>query len=220
MSRSFKLSCRDRSTRAEVSTRVEIPDDDWVTLIAFADGADELRNSQVFQAGLRVQLKIKWNATTGLAFEGILPPNDVIAALLHRVRPFVLQKEATSFFRVRNILAKHMVHPELRRMLDFQRDLFSGKDFQEQLRIESATPILKGVVNSGESFQKWLNAFEYHHDPQKRAEIEQLCGILTFDAARAVFVSMLLDKLKSILFLATIIRRCESADGQPLRVPT
>lgn len=198
---------------------MDIPSDDWDKLMAYADAVDKLSNSQILQSHLHVQLKIKWNKS-GVAFDGTLPSNDVVATLLHRVRPFVLQEEPTSFCRVRSILAKHMAHPDLRRVLDVQRDLFSGKDFQDQIRIVTNAPGLTDVLNSESTFQKWLNAFEYHHDPQKRAEVEELCGILTFDAARAIFVSMLFDKLKAVLNLATIIRRCELADGQPLRVPT
>jgi hypothetical protein len=165
-----------------------------------------------------VQIRIKFDVASGVEFVGTLPDNDVISALLHRVRPFVLAREPMSFLRIRNFLAKRIDNPQMRGILDGQRDLFTGKDFQEQIEIVTTTPVLKDVLNSDESFHAWLNAFEYHRDAAKRATIEQLSGVLGFEAARAIFVSMLLDKVKAIMNLAAIIRRCEQADGRPLKV--
>lgn len=216
--RSFQLTVKNSDDGSEYSSQVQIPDDEFASLTAFADAADELAAAEVLQQELGVQVRIKFDAASGVAFSGTLPNDDVVAALLHRVRPFVLAKERTSFLRIRNVLAKCIENEQMRKILDRQRDLFTGKDFQQQVEIVATTPVLKDALNSDESFHTWLNAFEYHRDPAKRATIEQLCGILTIDAARGIFVSMLLDKIKAIMNLAAIIRRCQLADGRQLKV--
>jgi hypothetical protein len=216
MTRAFTVTMRDRSTGEEERTRVAIPDEDWQTLVAFAAAVEELQQSSCLQNGLAVNVKIRGNLIDGVTAEGALPESDRIAALLHRVRPFVLQDEPLSYFRVRNILARHVNNAGFRRLLEEQKDEFSGKEFQCELKITSSAPGLTGVLNSDDSFQMWLNGFEYHRDAEKRANIEQLCGMLPFDVARAIFVSMLIDKVRAILNLAVIIRRCETGDGQPL----
>jgi hypothetical protein len=216
--RSFILTVKNTDDGSECSSRVQFPEGELTSLVAFADAADELAAAGVMRQDLRVQIKIKFDVANGANFSGTLPDNDVISALLHRVRPFVLAKEPTSFLRIRNMLARRVDNAEMRKILDRQRDLFTGKDFQEQIEIVTTTPVLRDVLNSDESFHAWLNAFEYHRDAAKRTTIEQLCGVLGFEAARAIFVSMLLDKVKAIMNLAAIIRRCEQADGRPLKV--
>lgn len=219
MARSFTVAMRDSNTGEVDRTCVVIPDEDWGTLIAYSNGVVEIEKSASLQSGIRSTFAIRGNLMTGISTEGSLPSNDTIAALLHRVRPFVLQKEPASFFKVRNILAKHVDNVGFRLLLDQTRDLFSGKDFQNQLRITTTTLSFTDVLNSEESFQTWVNGFEYHQDREKQLHLQQLCGVLPFDAARMIFVSMLIDKLKAILELATIIRHCERGDGQPLRIP-
>jgi hypothetical protein len=216
--RSFTLTVKDSGTGEECSSRVEIPYDEMAALIAFANASDDLAASGVMQQNLRVQLKIAFDETRGINFSGTLPNNDTIAALLHRVRPFVLANERMSYLRMRSILARRIDNPKMRQILERQRDLFTGKDFQSQVEIVSTAPAFKEVLNSDESFQDWLNAFEYHRDPQKREKIERVCGVFSFDAARAIFVSMLLDKVNAILNLAVIIRRCDHPDGTALNV--
>lgn len=215
---SFLLTVKNSDDGSESRSRVLIPDDELESLSAFADAADELATIGALHQELRVQIRIKFDAVAGVSFSGALPNSDVVSVLLHRMRPFVLIKEPTSFLRIRNILAKRIVVPQMRKILDHQRDLFTGKDFQNQIRIVTRTPLLEDVLNSEDSFRAWLNAFEYHRDPAKRADIEQLCGVVGFDTARAIFVSMLFDKVKAVMNIAVIIRRCEQVDGRPLKV--
>jgi hypothetical protein len=213
--RTLLLTVKDSGS--ESASRVEIPDDEMSALIAFADAADELAASGVLQQELHVHIEIKFDAKS-VTFAGTLPDNDAISALLHRVRPFVLSKEPMSFLKIRNLLARRVENAEMRRILDHERDLFTGKDFQKQVEIVTSTPAFRDILNSDDSFHNWLNAFEYHRDPAKRAAIEQVCGLISFDTARALFISMLLDKVKAIMHLAVIIRRCDQADGRPLSV--
>jgi hypothetical protein len=181
--RSFLLTVKDSDDGSECSSRVQIPDDELASLVVFANAADELAASGILQQELRVQIKMNFDVASGIIFSGTLPNNDVISALLHRVRPFVLAKEPTSYLRMRNILAKRIDNLKMREILDRQRDIFTGKDFQQQIEIVTTTPILKDVLNSDESFHTWLNAFEYHRDSAKKAKFEQLCGVFSFDAA-------------------------------------
>ncbi len=218
MPRTFTINVKNKQSNAVESVRVSIPDDDWNRLLAFAQYADELMSLRSVQEGLHVQIKISYSKSEGFALEGTVPSNDAIAAILHTLRPIVLQKEALSFYRTRNILSNYLGCPQISRVLDEQRDLFSGKDFQQAVRISSSSADFDGILNSEDSFQKWLNAFEYHRDNEKREEIEKLCGVLPFEIARAIFLSMLIDKIKAILNIAKIIRFCEKSDGVPLQL--
>lgn len=163
-------------------------------------------------------MKFSWNATSGFAYEGELPGDDVIAAVLHRARPFLLQKERNNFLAAHAVLAKYVRHAEFRVILKAQRDSFLGKGFQRQLKITASTPTGRKDINSEAVFGEWLNGFEYHRDANKRKAVEGVSGILTTDGVRGLCVSMLLDKLRAIFNLAIIIRRCEARNGVPLSV--
>src|SRR3954470_21953763 len=103
---------------SEYSSRVDIRDDEMATLIAFADSADELSAAGILQKDLRVHIEIKFDAEKGVQISGNMPDSDAVAALLHRVRPFVLVSEPMSYLSVRNILARRIDNPIMRQILE------------------------------------------------------------------------------------------------------
>lgn len=219
MPRAFAVTLRERTTDRQLNISGEIPDDDWETLMVYADEVVALESMRVFQNGVNVHFSLKWDAgTRQLRFEGDLPPDEDIFAILHRLRPFILQKERANFYRIVKMLSRHLDDAIARAVLKRQRDLYSGKDFQEQLTIQWQSESQRVVVNAEETVMKWLNAYEYHQDEQKRQEIEEIDRLLPRGAPRAIFVSMLLDKIKAIINVAVLIRTIERSDEVPLIV--
>jgi hypothetical protein len=136
-----------------------------------------------------------------LGYEVKLPPDDYIAALLHRLRPFVLQKEKTNFNAVGNFVARRLASERIRQLVTKLKSIFSGEDGQRLIQVSSDNTIL----NSEEILMKWLYAHEYHRDEDKQAELAALHAMLPLDASKVFFVSMLHDKSKAILALANLI---------------
>jgi hypothetical protein len=219
MSRTFCVNIKNKASEETNSTRVSIPDDEWSSLVEFASCAEEILTLRPFQEGLAVNVRISYSKESGFEMQGMVPCEETVALMLHKVRPFILhKKEPLSFYRIRNILAKHLTSSELQITLEHQKDLFSGKDFNSQLRIATTSSDHSGVLNSDDSFNKWLNGYEYHRDEEKRVAIQQLCGVLPFGIGRAILISMLLDKVRAILNVAEVIRCCEKADGSVLHL--
>lgn len=201
----------------DAECKVSFSDDEWVKLLTYARYVDEMR--QALPAKIATHLRIHWSVTDGLSYEGEIPPDEVVSLCLHKIRPFVLQDEPTNYLKMRNILAKHFNDPRLRATLDDQRDIFTGKDFQERLKIDAGCDEFEATLNSPESFDLWLNAFEYHRDTDKQAKLEQLSGVLSFAVVRAIFIDMLISKIKAILNLAILIRNAERKTGESFNVP-
>lgn len=217
MSKLFDVKFRHGVTSKELSISGEIPDEDWDRLITYADEVVQLENARPLQQDIRARITFKWDARTRkLCYEGTLPDDDDVAAILHRLRPFVLQNESANFYRTANILSRYLDHADARAMIKTQHDLYSGKDFQQQLKIDWKSQSLQAVVNSDETLTKWLNAYEYHRDRPKQQEIEEFHKLLPHGAPRAIFISMLLDKIKAIINVAIIIRTLERSDAVPL----
>lgn len=61
------------------------------------------------------------------------------------------------------------------------------------------------VLNSEATIWKWLNAYEYHQDPEKRAHLESLHHVLPLESSIPIFLSLLGDKVQAILQLAALV---------------
>ncbi len=217
MARRFNLRFRSRSAGTDVSTSGEIPETDWDRLMIYANEVVDLEQSEVIRRGLRVRIKLSWDAASRqLRYEGDLPSDDEIAALLHRLRPFVLQDETANFYRIVNTLSRYLNDGNARDFLRLQRDAYSGKSFQRQMRIGWKSESTQSVINSDETLVRWLNAHEYHRDKEKQEEIKRYDELLPPGVTRAIFVSMLLDKIKAIGNVAVVIRMLARSDGVPL----
>ena len=58
------------------------------------------------------------------------------------------------------------------------------------------------LINSTETLDLWLNAYEYHRDDEKRVEFEALHdGNLPMEYSRALFIHILLDRARAVVDL-------------------
>jgi hypothetical protein len=90
-------------------------------------------------------------------------------------------------------------------------------DFQQQMGIRGTLESVESIINCDETLVSWLNAHEYHRDSAEQEELRRFDQLLPRGALRAIFISMLLDKIKAILNVAVVIRTLERSDGVPLR---
>lgn len=211
MSKPFKVTFHVRESGEEVTVASEFEDSEWELLIRFTEYAEQLAALNI---DLSVNYTIRWDKDQGLSYQCKLPPESAIAAFLHRMRPFVLQNEDTSFYRICNILKRRMPHDNLRAVIERQHAEFSGRHFQTMITIDS-----NGVVlNADDTVTKWLNAFEYHRDADKRAELEALHKLLPLESSRALFLSMILDKAGAVCQIARIIHAIKKGEGTSLTV--
>jgi len=222
MPKSFQIKLREQGTGLEIAVAGEIRQNDWEKLIFYADEVVRLEASSALSKDLHTQVKFRVTpGTKRLQFAGSTPPDEDVVVILHRLRPFILQKEPANFYQMTNILSRYLNNPKARQTLQYLKDVFSGKDFQRQIRlqIDWKSPSIRTVVNSEETLQTWLNAVEYHRDAEKRQQIEELRKVFPDPALYALFVSMLLDKIKAIINVAVIIRTIERNNGVALGVP-
>ena len=74
------------------------------------------------------------------------------------------------------------------------------------------------LINSDDMIQNWLNAFEYHRDPDKRSALSALHDQVPIESTRALVVSMMFDKAKAIFEVSRIIRGLEKRGGVSMTV--
>lgn len=213
MSHSFELALRVNQGEAE-KLHVEVDDSDWQTLIGYLEDFDRLAATRM-GGNCQIKVTFTFDARTGFSWSGEMPPEDDVAAFLHRLRPFVLNDERSNFNRVCNILGRAIAHPGMTALLRQQRDEFAGRAFQSQLQLLSNG----AVVNTEQVLQNWLNAYEYHRDPERRERLAKVHHeLLPLEALRPVFVSMLIDKARAIGTVVAVVRMIVNRQkGQELR---
>ena len=130
------------------------------------------------------------------------PSDEEIAALLHRLRPFILHREPFSFNTVTSVMKRRLVHPAIRAVFDEERKRYEGIVWQKELRISSGAT----VINSDEVFTNWLNALEYHRDDERLPTMEALLESSVPGLIYWVMLKMLFEKVQAIANVAEVAR--------------
>lgn len=199
--RTFKIAVTEKATGASSEISADFEDEEVVSLEGFVNNAHRLMEARVIKEGLSGSLTINYDRAHGLSVRVRLPDEDLILAFLHRLRRFILNDEPSSYNKVTGIIARRFDDPFIRGIVRAQRALYEGRDFQSQVRIESNATL----INCDDMLMKWLNAFEFHTDATKQAEIEKLHQLMPLEASRAIFIMILIEKVKAIANIANFI---------------
>jgi len=202
MAHPFNLTMSCEQTGDTVNISGEFSDDEWQLLEDFLKYAEELFACRLLHSQADCSLNIKWDRDSGISVTTRLPPWEDVRAFLHTARPLLLQNEATSFYRVNNLLAKKLDHSYLRKMLSYQRQIYSGNRMQSALSIK----INELVINSEETLSAWLNAYEYHRDKEKQETLRDLEQMLPLPALQVIFIQLLLEKTEAVFEMARLVR--------------
>lgn len=213
MPQAFACQFQEAPDGPLIPLRFEIPDDAWAQLCEFVTHAETVRQSRFLNNGIRINFKLTFRADTmEVGFSGNLPPDDDVGILLHRMRPFVLNKEATYLPKICNILSRYIEHDGFRAAIKQLLAEFKGKAFQQQVKIEAEGRIL----NSDDMLTHWLNAYEFHHFDDAKSAFSVFSTILPENWQRALFISMMLDKARAMLNTWVIVAWLQRRDGEPL----
>jgi hypothetical protein len=125
------------------------------------------------------------------------------AALLHHLRPFVLENEPFSFYKTKGIVDRSSESLFLRTRLKEIKSLFSGAHLRGQLVIKNRDIVL----NSEAMLRNWLNGFEYHREPSKAKALEERLGGLPLDSSRPILLMLMISKGQAVLHLGHIVAK-------------
>lgn len=170
-------------------------------LEAYLQQTEELRRTRLIQRGLTPSLNIKWTKEEGFSVETQLPPEDDLLALLHRIRPFILKQEYASFEKTTSLLRKKFKSQRFQHFLKYFRHMYQGKQIESIMSMS-----VNGLnMNSEKLMVDWLNSYEYHRDQDKKKKLKPVFEILSHDGAKALFFMFVVDKVKAILSLSSLI---------------
>jgi hypothetical protein len=202
MPHKYALSLKIDNVDGEISVSGEFSDDEWDRLEAFLQYSGELTKVRFLHSAERGCLRISGEHDR-LIIEAVLPPDwDEVIVFLHKLRPFILEDEGTSFDKVSGLLGRKLDHAYFRSLLKQCRRLYTGKIDQSLIQIWSN----EELINSEKVLLIWLYAHEYHRDTEKREFIDGLHQMLPLDASKVMFLGLLLDKADAIFGLADLVR--------------
>ncbi len=205
----FRLTVTNERTGESSVVTGKIPDPDWELLLAFLAEAEHLRRTRLIAQGTSVKYEFSWDREKGQQHKATLPPEDDVSAFLHRLRPFVLERERFFLPKILNVLRRLIPNPQVQSIFDLQTQRFFGRD-------ASGFTIMVGelALTSDDTVLKWLNAVEYHRDEDKQGELKTAAEAIPTESQRAIFLSAMIDKAKSILTVAGIVEGLRDRGGK------
>jgi hypothetical protein len=200
MPKQFQLKMK-RNGHADTVVIGELTDEEHETVARYLENYDRLIESKPLREGIPCSISINYTEEEGVEVSATLPDSDTLSILLHRLRPFILQNEPASFATAIAIVGKRLDNVQIRQLLSEQRQLYDGRKSQRLMTLTSNDVI----VNSEKVLYDWLNAHEYHSDPDKREVVDAIFERMPNDLVRGILISMLVDKTLAVQNLASII---------------
>jgi hypothetical protein len=128
------------------------------------------------------------------------PSDSSVRELLHLLRPFVLQSEATFFPKVTGRLWGYLAHPHLRALLAEHRDGFNHGYGRAYFQL-AVSATLDGAM--GQNNEDWFVI--NHRDDTKRARLREKLGTDPDELSLAIFRSMIADKARAVLHITSFL---------------
>lgn len=193
-----------------------IPNEDWSRLLEFRDEVRRM-TSHFVRCGitnLNISTTLSWDQD-GLRSSSKTDLNDGhMNIILHSIRPFHLKKEPFYFCKMLKILNRHINGNPINMLFRKAKDDFLGRNFQSQVSISSilgADPGQHHTINSEDTLNLWLNAYEYHRDEEKKLLLDDILSSIPRGFGVSVFKSMMIDKIRAIIWLSDFISAIEES---------
>jgi hypothetical protein len=164
--------------------------------------ATVLRQTKVIQEGYPKSINLIANPQPESQVDTEELDEEYISSFIHKLRPLILSKEPSSFEKVSGLIGRGFAHLAMKRHLKAVRKGFQSSRFSDFFQI-SVGDI---SIFDEETLNLWLNAFEFHQDPEKKAALEDALKTWSFEGLRRVFVSRLVEKAHAIFRLEDLAR--------------
>ncbi len=187
-------------------------------IVAFCGYAETLNNCSFVKNWSQIQISIKLAKDGRIENNGVLPPEDDIAAFLHRLRPFFLKRdEPTNFHLMITHVSRHLADPTIDEIARHWRSYYDGRESQNIFTISVGGKVL----NSDEFFNNYIYAFEYHRNKEKRKIVDDIAQHFPLEAQRPLFILLLMTRLNAINTFASFLKTClDGEDGKLLTIAT
>src|SRR3972149_2540348 len=120
----------------EVHISSSLSEEEWNVLRVFCEKVKRIVATKLVAEGNKINGKIRYEQDKGLWFESSIPPEDQVAEFLMAFRFFYLQGEKTHFHKVLNIIGKHAIQPDARKVLKVFKNQWEDSLFANAMQIK------------------------------------------------------------------------------------
>jgi len=189
------------------ATEIEFADfsvEDWCLLAEFMAFSDEANQTR-FVKEMPYKVSFHFANSGPVRNAGTIPDDEAFSAFLHKYRPIILHTEPAGFANICALLSRQINHPFFNRMLKDWRAEYSGKSLRELF-----TMAQDDLTLTGQAFlDRYLNAYEYHRDADKREEMSGFAATFEPDARKALVTFLLMFKISAVNRVRDVVRRMQ-----------
>lgn len=183
--------------------------DDLVILNRFIEFMSRVRTSALLERGMPAISNVGFTQESGLTLTCSPYTNAELHELLHVLRPVILKNEPASFHNVSALLGRRFKNRNLASYLKLQRRVFEDGELSLYMQIT-----VGGQPLFDESLLRlWLNAEQYHSDPDKSEAWRNLVKSLRMESARALVMNQLQGKVTALFNLEHVVALIVSSDS-------
>jgi len=183
----------------------------------FLECARKIESSKIVQLGMPFSFNIQHEQGKDATVTFTLPDWQFVESYLHRLRPVILQKEKTNFYKICDLLSRRIELPRVRKAIKEEKQLYQGTGIHSIMKFS----INNELIASEDMLQKYLNAFEFHRDDAKRESLEKFNAAFPLEAMKVFLFWLLQEKGGSILrvseFVRKIVDTANSRQSEPLK---
>ncbi len=179
----------------------EFSDSDLDQLRAFSNQMERVEESSMVSRGFSGITNMKWDARSGMEFIASECSNAELYELLHVLRPVMLERERTSFYKALALLGRRFADKGFSQYATYLRHVFEEGVLSGYMQIE-----LNGQKLLHHSVLKlWLNGVQYHTDEEKAKAWRRVESALNESNARALTIELIHSRVKVLLLFNTIV---------------
>jgi hypothetical protein len=182
---------------------------DLAVLNRFIELMSRVRDCALLQRGMPAISNIGFKQESGLTLTCAPYTNAELYELLHVLRPVILKNEPASFHNISALLGRRFKNQNLASYLKLQRRVFEHGEHSLYMQITIGDqPLFDDSL-----LRLWLNAEQYHTDPDKSEAWRSLETSLRTDNVRALVMSQLQGKVTALFNLEHVVALVASDDS-------
>lgn len=139
----------------------------------------------------------------------------VLSGFANAMRPFILEDEPTTFYRVLRIARQSCASEKFRDFTKALAALYKSRNAGVKFTLRAG----QDLISQERAFSMWLNAYIYHRDHDKRELLESFSSAAPFAMPEALFQMIFIDKARSVQILALTFKHIlRQDDTEPMKL--
>lgn len=188
---------------SEHCLRAIFMDEDIELLRKYCANCQRLRDTKLYREGVSGNVNFRWEAVEGPTVESESAFDlEFVSSFVHRLRPIRLTNEPASFDKVAARIKQRFGGKPMKRQIDAMRSIIEESPFAAYGQITMGDVPLW----DSETLEKWLNAFEYHQDEDKKRYLSGVLQTIGDEGMNIVFVQQLRAQCEGYMRLEELAR--------------